>query len=467
MNLRQYARALFQRTMQSIDIGAAIRRNLTRFENELLVAGRTFSLQDFDSVLIVALGKASAEMAYATAQILEGLPVQGIVVSGEAVETKVTRLRYMTGGHPLPTLESREAAEAVLALLASATERTLVFFLISGGASAMCELPLQSSISVQETSALYQTLLHSGLPITEMNCVRKHFSAVKGGRMARATGRATQVTLIVSDVPRNLLDVVASGPTLPDTSTVEECRQILTGEGLLSHLPPNIVSFFNDPQLPDTVKPGDSCFSRSEVLCLLSEDALLEQASEIAAADGFHVTIDMTCDDWPVEEAANYLLKRISDLEGNGGRHCLVSGGEISVRLPERVGIGGRNQQFALTCARILHHQHRNVTVLSAGSDGLDGNSPAAGAIIDGQTWTEAQERGLDPENHLLHFDSFPLLDTIGASIVSGPSGNNLRDIRILMVDVFVEENARYLRGLDPSKERLQMEPPPRFGIIE
>lgn len=299
----------------------------------------------------------------------------------------------------------------------------------------MCELPLQSSISVKETSAFYQTLLHSGLPITEMNCVRKHFSAVKGGRMARAAGRATQVTLIVSDVPRNLLDVVASGPTLPDTSTVEECRQILTGEGLVSRLPPNIMSFFNDPQLPDTVKPEDSCFSRSEVLCLLSEDALLEQASEIAAADGFHVTIDMTCDDWFVEEAARYLLKRISDLEESGGRHCLISGGEISVRLPEQVGIGGRNQQFALMCARLLHQQRRNVTVLSAGSDGLDGNSPAAGAIIDGQTWMEAQELGLDPENHLLHFDSFPLLDTIGASIVTGPSGNNLRDIRVLIVE--------------------------------
>jgi glycerate 2-kinase len=435
MNLRQYARTLFQRTMQSIDVSAAIRTNLTHVQNGLSVAGRTFSLQDFDSILLVALGKAAAEMSHATAQILEGLPVCGLVVSGRVEADRDARLSYRTGGHPLPTLESREAAKAVLALLATATERTLVLFLISGGASAMCELPLQSSISIQETSALYETLLHSGLPITEMNCVRKHFSAVKGGRLAKAAGRATQITLIISDVPRNLLDVVASGPTLPDTSTAEECRQILTGEGLLCHLPPNIVSFFNDPLLPDTVKSWDSCFSRSEMQCLLSEDALLEQASEIAVADGFQVMIDMTCDDWPVEEAANYLLKRVSHLEGNGGRHCLISGGEISVRLPEQVGVGGRNQQFALTCASLLHHQHRNVTVLSAGSDGLDGNSPAAGAIIDGQTWTEAQERGLDPEKHLRHFDSFPLLDAIGASIVSGPTGNNLRDIRIMLVE--------------------------------
>jgi len=435
MDLKDYAHQVFHRTLNAIDIAATLRTNLIRHGDRLSIGDETLDLRSFDAVLLVALGKAAVAMSHTTLEVLDGIPLRGLVVSGEVIAERDARLSYRTGGHPVPTSASRAAAEAILDLLTSASEQTLVLFLISGGASAMSELPLQRSISVQDTAAFYQALLHSGLPITEMNCIRKHFSAVKGGRLAKAAEPATQITLLVSDVPGNLLDVVASGPTLPDPSTTEECRQILSREGLLRKLPSSVASFFSNPQLPDTVKANDRCFARSEVRCILSEENLLEQAATIAASDGFQVTVDRTCDDWPNEDAANYLLDRIANLRTQGGRHCLVSGGEISVRLPEQVGIGGRNQHFALTCARALHHSRAKVTVLSAGSDGLDGNSPAAGAVIDNHTWAEAQHRGLDPEQHLQRFNSFPLFEAIGASIVSGPTGNNLRDLRLLLVE--------------------------------
>jgi hydroxypyruvate reductase len=295
----------------------------------------------------------------------------------------------------------------------------------------MVEKPLDPGITLEETAAFHEALVHSGLAITEMNTLRKHFSRVKGGRLAVAAQGAKQCTLIVSDVPGAALDVVGSGPSLPDPSTVEQSRQILVS-GLLG-LPPKVLTFLQSPGLPETPKADHPAFRDAAWISVLSSKDLCDHATLFAEQAGFAVAVDNGCDEWEYRDAARYLIDRLIVLRVRHPRACVISAGEVSVKLSERHGIGGRNQQFVLECARILAEEKLPFTVLSAGSDGIDGNSPAAGALCDRTTWSRALAYGLDPAAALEAFDSFTLFEALGDSIRTGPTGNNLRDIRILM----------------------------------
>jgi hydroxypyruvate reductase len=362
-----------------------------------------------------------------------------VVVGPLAPEVADPRIRFFRGDHPLPGLASLEAADAILQLLAQADPSTLVVFLLSGGASAMVEKPLDPGITLEETAAFHEALVHSGLAIAEMNTLRKHFSQVKGGRLAVAAHGATQCTLIVSDVPGGVPggvpgaapDVVGSGPSLPDPSTVEQCRQILASGPL--RLPPRVLAFLQSTALPETPKADHPAFRHAAWISLLSSKDLCDHAALFAEQAGFAVAVENGCDEWDYRDAARYLIDRLSALRARHPSACVVSAGEVSVKLSERHGIGGRNQQFVLECARILAQEKLPFTALSAGSDGIDGNSPAAGALCDRTTWGRALACGLDPAAALDTFDSFTLFQALGDSIRTGPTGNNLRDLRILM----------------------------------
>ena len=291
------------------------------------------------------------------------------------------------------------------------------------------EKPIDDEISLEDLIATYRVLVHAGAPIAEINTIRKHLSAVKGGRLARAAFPAQQVSLLVSDVPDNMLDALASGPTMPDSTSVEDCYRIAEKHGLLPQLPSSTRELFERHALEETPKSDDQAFYRSRWWTVLSNQTAVEQASAGAAQAGFAVHVDNSCDDWDYETAATYLLNRVRDLQKKFGRVCLISGGEVTVKVTNG-GIGGRNQQFALTCASKIAGE--NITVLSAGTDGADGNSPAAGAVVDGTTVTRAQARGLDIRSALDTFDAYPFFNALGDAIEIGPTGNNLRDLRIL-----------------------------------
>lgn len=322
----------------------------------------------------------------------------------------------------------------------------------------MMELPLDPAITLADTIGLYRELVHSGASITEINCVRKHFSAVKGGRLALAARGLPAVSVLVSDVPPGRLDALASGPTLPDTSTVAQCREILDRYHLLPRFPASIRRFFERDDLPETPKPGD--FSARSITLLTSGD-LADAARRHAETLGFHAVIDNTCDDWDYRDAARYLLDRLRELRRSHPRACLLSAGEITVSLPaslpgsaanennidskgsinkvenkveqrKPIGLGGRNQQFTLYAASLLTSSDASTAILSAGSDGIDGNSPAAGAVIDDQTLGTSTLRA-EAAHALECFDTTPLLNRLEATLVTGPTGNNLRDLRILL----------------------------------
>jgi hydroxypyruvate reductase len=424
------AREIFLRALDEASIEKAFARNVHYERGVLRVCDDLYDLKAYARVLAVSFGKAGHRMAECLAR-QAGSTVEGIVADPNPPAHQLPGYRYFAGGHPHPNAESLRGAEAILKSLGGLSAQSLAVFMISGGGSSVVEKPVDAEITLDDLIATYKTLVLSGAPIARINAVRKHLSAVKGGRMARAAQGAQQVSILVSDVPENALDSLASGPTMPDSSSIEDCYRIVGEYKMLRELPASVRELFERRAIEETPKKDDPAFARSRwwtVLC----NATAERAAAAAAAErGFAVEIDHSCDDWDYARAADHLLGRIRGLQCEVSKACIISGGEVTVKVGAHAGLGGRNQHFALYCAQKIASE--NLTVLSAGTDGIDGNSPAAGAIADGTTIERARLAGLVPGEHLNGFDSYPLFEKLGDSIQTGPTGNNVRDLRVLL----------------------------------
>lgn len=471
--LHSAATEIFQGALAACNIESAFDRRI-RFEGSLLQrlmpdgsGPAVIDLANYKRVFVIALGKAACPMLEVLLERMKRRKgLRGICCSGQLPKVRNWRFRYFEGGHPLPNEDTFAAARAALTLLRKAKKDTLVFFLISGGGSAMFDLPLDPQITLEDTIRFHELLLGSGAPINEINTLRKHFSAVKGGRLAMAAPEATKINLLLPDVPLRSLDALSSGPTSPDHSTVADVRELLTRYDLPAKFPPAVRAFFEHKDLPEspgnkgwrpqflpklpwteavlarrvtasaTMKEEDTAFQDSVFEILLSSHDLVENARALAQKAGFHTVVDNSCDDWDYAAAARYLLERFHALRAAHERVCLISVGEVTVTLNRTPGAGGRNQQFALACALELQkYPGAHLTVLSAGSDGIDGNTRAAGAIADPTTVSRARAFGFDPEESLATFDACPLFTALGDSIVTGPTGQNLRDLRLLIAD--------------------------------
>jgi glycerate 2-kinase len=426
--MRQAARDIFQHALAEASIAKGFARHVHCERGVLRVCDDLYDLHSYSRVLVVSLGKAGHTMAEALANQV-GSSLEGIVASSVEPATQVHGFRYFRGGHPTPNAESMQAARAMLRALEAQPASGLVIFLLSGGGSSIVEKPIDDEISLDDLIATYRALVHSGAPIAEINAVRKHLSAVKGGRLAQAAFPAQQLSLLVSDVPDNTPDALASGPTMPDSTTVEDGYRIAQKYELLKQFPPSTRELFERHAIEETPKSDDPAFQRARWWPVLSNQTAIEEASLAAERAGFMVHVDNSCDDWDYEKAADYLL-RVRELRKQFSPVCLISGGEVTVKASNG-GVGGRNQQFALACAEKIVDE--NITVLSAGTDGVDGNSSAAGAIVDGTTVARARSRGLDVRLALDKFDAYPLFKALGDAIETGPTGNNLRDLRILL----------------------------------
>ncbi len=423
------AREIFQRALAEASINNAFARHVHCERGILRIREDLYDLQSYSHVLVVALGKAAHTMVEALAGQV-GASIEGIVASSVAPATQVHGFRYFRGGHPTPNAESIQAASAILRALESLPASALVIFLLSGGGSSIVEKPIDGEISLDDLIATYRALVHSGAPIAEINTLRKHLSAVKGGRLAQAASPAQQVSVLVSDVPDNTPDALASGPTMPDSTTVEDGFRIAEKYDLLRQFPQSTRELFERHALEETPKSDDPIFHNARWWQILSNQSAIEEATNAAERASFIVHVDNSCDDWDYDLAADYLLKRVRELRKQFSPVCLISGGEVTVKVTNG-GVGGRNQQFALACATKIAGE--KITVLSAGTDGIDGNSIAAGAIADGSTIARAQARGFDARAALENFDAYPLFSALGDAIEIGPTGNNLRDLRILL----------------------------------
>lgn len=471
--LHTAASEIFTGTLKACNISSAFDRRL-RFEGNILhrlmpdgSGPASIDLSAYKRIFVIALGKAAGPMLETLLERMkrrEG--VRGICCSNQLPLKRNWRFRYFESGHPLPNEDSFAAARAALAMLRKARKDTLIFFLISGGGSAMFDLPLDPQITLEETIAFHQLLLASGAPINEVNTLRKHFSAVKGGRLAMAAPEAAKVSLLLPDVPLRSLDALSSGPTSPDHSTVADVRELLAKYNLAEKLPSSIRAFFEREDLPespgnkarrvtflphkmpwageqrsprsmtaaDSMRGEDEAFRDSVFEILLSSHDLVENARALARNAGYQVVVDNSCDDWDYADAARYLLERFHAMRVRQRRFCLISVGEVTVTLNRAPGAGGRNQQLALTCAlELANHPGERLTVFSAGSDGIDGNTQSAGAIADPTTVERARAFGFDPEQSLAEFNACPLFTAIGDAVVTGPTGQNLRDLRLLI----------------------------------
>lgn len=428
--MRETARAIFLDALAESSIPRAFARNVQYDGGALRIGDDLYDLSNFSNVLVISFGKAAHAMAEALAATT-GAGLTGIIVDPLEHSGQLGGFRYFRGGHPAPNADSVLAARTILRLLKMQSQHSLVIYLISGGGSALVETPLDEEVSLADLAATYNALVLSGAPIAEINCIRKHLSAVKGGRMAQAASGAAQVSIMVSDVPDNTLDSLASGPTMPDSTTVTDCYAIANRYQLLEKFPSNVSELFAKQLLEETPKSGDPEFVTCRWWPILSNHTAQCAAAERATLAGFAVDVDNACDDWDYARAADYLLKKLRKLRTGVSRACLISGGEVTVKVEGHAGVGGRNQQFALYCAQKIVGE--NITVISAGTDGIDGNSHAAGAVADGNTLDRAISDGLLPEEALGRFNAFPVFDKLGDAVVTGPTGNNVRDLRILL----------------------------------
>ena len=432
---KSMARAIFRETLAALDIPSVMQRKLTLDRNSLVLGSRVIALPQDRPLIVVAIGKAAHAMAAGLRDLLPAkCKFRGVVAAPAPPSVPIDGLRYFIAGHPNPNIGSWQAAEAILELLGQADERSLAIFLLSGGGSALTELPLVPGLSLEQLQAMNHALVTCGAPIEAMNTVRRHFSAIKGGRLAAAAGGATKLTLAITDVPAGKEHALASGPTVPDPSTVADVRRILEEYRLRNKFSGTAVRWLEEGKMPETPKPGDSAFRNAHFELLLGMHDLFHAAHHAAEAHGYRTCCDNSTDDWPVGKAADALLQKLAEwrAENPGQRVALIADGELSSPVTGN-GVGGRNSAFVLACVEKI--AGRKVAVLSAGTDGMDGNSSAAGAVADGETLNRARQCGMQPGDYFHRSDAYSIFAKLDDAIVTGPTGNNLRDLRILLTE--------------------------------
>ncbi|MFL6230532.1 MAG: glycerate kinase [Pyrinomonadaceae bacterium] len=461
-DLRRLARRIFTETVEEMDVARAVRRAVSFDDGRLRICDAEFDdgARPLD-VYSVALGKAAAPMAAALDETL-GERLRGGVVSAPPLASPLSsRWQVFVGGHPLPNAASLQAARAAFDLLRRADEaaargarQPLVVFLVSGGGSAMLESPHDTGVTLEDLRALNGTLVACGARVAEVNAVRRAVSAVKGGGLSRAARRAAQVTLIISDVNDGDAHAVASGPTFPtdDEANARAASGVIARYDLAGRLPASILRAVEGTRATNAREDeinnetGETGADKSAVrrhFVLLDNARAVERAARVARAHGFAVEAAGDLVEQTVEEGARLLVSRLLEVRGqvgaSGGGVCLVSGGEFA--CPVRgSGVGGRNSETVLRCALELDARELGslevsprVVVLSAGTDGIDGNSAAAGALCDETTVARALSLGLDARKFLEASDTYSFFNALGDTVMTGATGTNVRDLRVLL----------------------------------
>ncbi len=432
---KEPAQRIFLETLAAIDVGTAVQRALARSGSCVYPCGAEIDLNSYREIVAIAFGKASKAMAEGLGAVLStDYSLDGILVSPTEHPQRLQEWKTFAGGHPVPNEGSFAAGRAILDRLARCDEHSLIFFLISGGGSSLVEKALDSRWTLSDFRALHSALVTCGASIEEINVIRKHLSATKGGRLATAAPEAMKITLAVSDVPPGEESALASGPTLPDPSTIDDARRIASEYKLVEKFPIPLRELLASSGLLETPKADHPAFARAHFAKILGEHELLHAAHHACESEAYLCVCDNTTNNWPIEKAASHLLALLESQkrENPGRRVAVLAGGELSSPVTGN-GVGGRNSAFVLACVPKI--AGKPITVLSAGTDGMDGNSPAAGAVADGETSSRAMAAKMAPDEFFARSDAYSFFAHLGDAIVTGPTGNNLRDLRILLAE--------------------------------
>jgi hydroxypyruvate reductase len=436
IDLKTITLEIFRRALAAIEVERIVRKGVRRDDDRIALGDESIDLAQFNRVFVIAVGKASVPMARAVEDILGDRISGGLVATSAVIGHPPRLLPVIKGGHPLPDTGSLEAASKALDILrANDSEETLVLFLISGGGSALFELPIDEAITLDDLRAINRVLVGGDAVISEINVARRFLSAVKGGRLAPPAPLSRQASLYVSDVNNDDLSTVSSGLTMPSAATRSDFQCVIERYGLLDKFPAHVSALIAGGKLPDPPRANVEDDLRRSHHLLLDNRMALAEAERIARSDfGCVVEIAQDLVEGDVESMMLAHIERVAALRhGHPGKVvCLLSGGEVVCPVRGE-GQGGRNQEFALRAAIHLHQRGLpDIAVLSSGTDGIDGASPAAGAIADSDTLRRAEEKGVSAERSLRNSDSFNFFNALGDAIITGPTGNNVRDVRIL-----------------------------------
>lgn len=403
-------------------------RHLRLDKNVLVAGGERYRLSAFRNVYIIGAGKASAQMARAVERLLGARVTDGLINVKDGHGAKLQRVQINECGHPIPDRRGVAGARRIAEIARQAGPDDLVVALISGGASALLPLPAPP-ITLAEKQKTTRLLLHCGASIHEINCVRKHMSLIKGGQLARLAYPATLLTLILSDVIGDDMDVIGSGPSVPDGSTFADARAILEKYRIPDLLP---------LAAKETPKPGDKIFEKTRNVIVGSNALAVDAAAEEARRLGFHTLVLSTFIEGEAREVARVHAAIAKEIHASGRPvsrpACVISGGETTVTIRGK-GLGGRNQEFALAAAIDIAGLGNNMLILSGGTDGTDGPTDATGAVADGTTLARGQALGLDADAYLRNNDSYRFFEATGDLIKTGPTGTNVADIHLILVN--------------------------------
>jgi glycerate 2-kinase len=427
---REAAAAIWRAALAAGDVAPLIRRHL-RVDGRILKAGPLhLDLDRVRRILVLGVGKAGAAMAASAETVLGGRVSGGFVVVKDGYRVATARVEVVEAGHPVPDARGVAASARVLELATSATADDIVLFLVSGGGSALTPAPAPP-VTLEEKQALTRLLLAAGATINELNAARKHLSRFKGGLLARAAAPATVLTLALSDVIGDPLDVIASGPTAPDPTTYADALAVLDRRGVLEGAPRAIVERLRagaGGALAETPKPGDPVFARVTNLVIGNNALVADAAAAEAERRGYRPHVLTRALQGEARDTARDLVARARALPAPA---ALIAGGETTVTVRGR-GRGGRCQEFALAAALALE-AGESLVVLAAGTDGTDGPTDAAGGVVDAATLARGRAAGADAARALADNDAHAFLSAAGACIVSGPTNTNLLDLYLIL----------------------------------
>jgi glycerate 2-kinase len=436
----QYSLEILHAALAAVDPYRLIHARIQRQADQLVFPDKVIlDLKSFDRIYVIGMGKSTAPMARALEEILGDSLTGGRIIVKYGHTDQLTRIVQREAGHPLPDDNSLLATRQMLEYTTHLTSRDLVLVLISGGGSALLEY-LPVGIGLNELKELIRLLLYCGATIREINCVRKHVSMVKGGQLAWFIAPARCITLILSDVVGDDMAVIASGPTVADPSTYTEAIHILQKYQILSQVPDTVRAHLEkgySVQIPETPKPGDKVFDQVQNILIGNNALALQAAEQKAAALGFNTRIVTAEIQEPVEQVAARMARIVTEIREKhkpvASPACVLLGGEPTVKVNGK-GSGGRNQHLALLVAHLLRDTAKPYLFMSCGTDGSDGSTDAAGAVVTSQTLARAAKKGMKVKDYLDNYDSYNFFAPLDLLIKTGPTRTNVMDIMMVMV---------------------------------
>lgn len=436
--MRGNAVKIFYKGLEAVKPDLAVKRYCMRKGDNLYLGNRKFDLSLFKNLFVIGAGKATAPMAAAIEDILGEKITSGIINVKYDHIASLSRIRLIEAGHPIPDENGEKGADSIIKLFKDAEKDDLVLFLISGGGSALLPLPADG-ISLKDKQDTIKILLSCGATIHEINTIRKHTSIIKGGRLAQAAYPATMISLILSDVVGDDLDVIASGPSVPDPSTFKECMEIFGKYNIIKKIPQTVISHIKagiSGNTPETPKKRDPAFAKTYNLIIASNMEAINAARIEAEKTGYNTLVLSSMIEGETKHVAKVHTAIAREILKTGNPlpppACILSGGETTVNITGS-GLGGRNQEFVLAAA-IDIAERKNIVVLSGGTDGGDGPTDAAGAIADNNTFKRAESMGLNPLHFLLNNDSYNFFKELGNLLITGPTNTNVMDLRIMII---------------------------------